>query len=82
LRGHRHEVGLSPLAREAARAAGQGPTCDNPFRSSIVRAVETVEEALRLIEAYEPPDPPAAVDPAATAILDDLARAASDGIGR
>jgi sulfhydrogenase subunit alpha len=53
---------LSPLAREAARAAGLGPTCGNPFRSIIVRAVETVyavEEALRLIEAYEPPDPPA-----------------------
>ncbi len=53
---------LSPLAREAARAAGLGPACDNPFRSIIVRAVETVyaaEEALRLIEAYEPPEPPA-----------------------
>ena len=53
---------LSPLAREAARAAGLGETCDNPFRSIIVRAVETVyavEEALRLIAAYEPPDPPA-----------------------
>ncbi len=54
---------LSPLAREAARAAGLGPACDNPFRSIVVRAVETVyavDEALRLIEAYEPPDPPAA----------------------
>ena len=53
---------LSPLAREAARAAGLGETCDNPFRSIIVRAVETVyaiEEALRLIAAYEPPEPPA-----------------------
>ena len=53
---------LSPLAREAARAAGLGETCDNPFRSIIVRAVETVyavQEALRLIAAYEPPDPPA-----------------------
>jgi coenzyme F420-reducing hydrogenase alpha subunit len=57
---------LSPLAREAARAAGLGPACDNPFRSIIVRAVETVyavEEALRLIAAYEPPDPPAAEVP-------------------
>ena len=54
---------LSPLAREAARTAGLGPTCDNPFRSIIVRAVETVyaiDEALRLIAAYEPPDRPAA----------------------
>jgi sulfhydrogenase subunit alpha len=53
---------LSPLAREAARAAGLGQICDNPFRSIVVRAVETVyavDEALRLIEAYEPPDPPA-----------------------
>jgi len=53
---------LSPLAREAAQAAGLGPTCDNPFRSIIVRAVETVyalDEALRLIAAYEPPERPA-----------------------
>jgi len=53
---------LSPLAREAARAAGLGETCDNPFRSIVVRAVETVyavEEALRLIAAYTPPEPPA-----------------------
>jgi sulfhydrogenase subunit alpha len=58
---------LSPLAKEAARAAGLGPACDNPFRSIIVRAVETVyaiEEALRLIEAYEPFGPPAAEVPA------------------
>jgi sulfhydrogenase subunit alpha len=57
---------LSPLARQAAAAAGLGPACDNPFRSIIVRAVETVyaaEEALRLIAAYEPPDPPAAEVP-------------------
>ena len=53
---------LTPLARDAAREAGLGPVCDNPFRSIIVRAVETVhaiEEALALIAAYEPPDPPA-----------------------
>ncbi len=53
---------LSPVARDAAREAGLGPACDNPFRSIIVRAVETVyaiEEALRLIDAYEPPDRPA-----------------------
>jgi sulfhydrogenase subunit alpha len=53
---------LSPLARDAARDAGLGPACDNPFRSIIVRAVETVyavDEALRLIAAYEPPDRPA-----------------------
>jgi len=53
---------LSPLAREAAGAAGLGQACDNPFRSIIVRAVETVyaaEEALRIIAAYEPPEPAA-----------------------
>ena len=44
----------------AARAAGLGDTCTNPFRSIIVRAVETLyacEEAIRLIDAYQPPDP-------------------------
>jgi coenzyme F420-reducing hydrogenase alpha subunit len=53
---------LSPLAREAATAGGLGPTCRNPFRSIVVRAVETVyaiEEALRLIAEYRRPDPPA-----------------------
>ncbi len=53
---------LSPLAREAASDAGLAPSCDNPFRSIIVRAVEVVyaiEEALRIIAAYEPPDRPA-----------------------
>jgi coenzyme F420-reducing hydrogenase alpha subunit len=53
---------LSDTAAAAARAAGLGPTCTNPFRSIIVRAVETLyacDEALRLIETYEPPDPPA-----------------------
>ncbi|MGZ5419915.1 MAG: Ni/Fe hydrogenase subunit alpha [Solirubrobacterales bacterium] len=54
---------LSPIAREAAAEAGLGPVCRNPFKSIIVRAVEILyafDEALRLIEAYEPPDPPAA----------------------
>ena len=61
---------LSPLAREAARAAGLGETCDNPFRSIVVRAVETVyavEEALRLIAAYEPPEPAAVEVPSRAA---------------
>lgn len=55
---------LSPLAREAAAAAGLGDGCRNPFRSIIVRAVEivyAVEEALRLIDEYVPPRP-AAID--------------------
>ncbi len=53
---------LSPLAQEAARAAGLGPTCSNPFQSIIVRSVEIVyacDEALRIIAAYEPPEQPA-----------------------
>ncbi|MGZ6682283.1 MAG: Ni/Fe hydrogenase subunit alpha [Solirubrobacteraceae bacterium] len=52
---------LSPVAREAADAAGLEAVCRNPFRSIVVRAVEilyALDEALRLIEAYEPPDPP------------------------
>jgi sulfhydrogenase subunit alpha len=53
---------LSPVAREAADAAGLQGVCRNPFRSIVVRAVEilyALDEALRLIEAYERPDPPA-----------------------
>jgi len=53
---------LSDVAREAAAEAGLGPVCRNPYRSIVVRAVEilyAVDEALRLIAAYEPPDPPA-----------------------
>jgi coenzyme F420-reducing hydrogenase alpha subunit len=53
---------LSPLAREAARGAGLGTTCRDPFRSILVRGVELVyacDEALRLIDAYEEPDEPA-----------------------
>ena len=52
---------LSPVAREAADAAGLGADCRNPYRSILVRAVETVyavDEALRLIERYEPPARP------------------------
>jgi coenzyme F420-reducing hydrogenase alpha subunit len=52
---------LSPLAREAAAEAGLGPVCRNPFRSIVVRSVEilyALDEALRLIAAYEEPDPP------------------------
>jgi sulfhydrogenase subunit alpha len=53
---------LSPVAREAATAAGLGPACRNPFRSIVVRAVETVyavDEALRIIGDYERPHVPA-----------------------
>ena len=53
---------LAPIAREAALAAGLQPVCANPFKSIIVRAVETLhacDEAIRIIEEYEPPDAPA-----------------------
>ncbi|MFD0418688.1 Ni/Fe hydrogenase subunit alpha [Streptomyces sp. NPDC127108] len=65
---------LSRTAAEAARAAGladprDGVVCRNPYRSVLVRAVEivyAVDEALRLIETYEPPSRPfVAVPPAA-----------------
>jgi coenzyme F420-reducing hydrogenase alpha subunit len=52
---------LSPVAAQAAAAAGLGQVCRNPFRSIIVRSVEIVyacDEAIRLIESYEPPDRP------------------------
>jgi coenzyme F420-reducing hydrogenase alpha subunit len=52
---------LSPLARDAAKQAGLGETCTNPFRSIVVRAVEVVyacDEALRIIEAYREPEQP------------------------
>jgi len=52
---------LSPLARRAAREAGLGAVCRNPFQSIIVRSVEVLyacDEALRLIAEYERPDPP------------------------
>ncbi len=50
---------LTPLCQDAAREAGLGPVCRNPFQSIVVRAVETLyacEEALRLVEDYGEPD--------------------------
>jgi coenzyme F420-reducing hydrogenase alpha subunit len=72
LDGHQHLTGplaryslnsaqLSPIARQAAQQAGLAAQCLNPFRSIIVRAVEVVyavEEALRIIDAYERPPRP------------------------
>jgi coenzyme F420-reducing hydrogenase alpha subunit len=52
---------LSKISQEAAKEAGLGKTCNNPFKSIIVRAVETLyacDEALRIIENYEMPDKP------------------------
>jgi sulfhydrogenase subunit alpha len=53
---------LSPLAQQAAREAGLAAVCRNPFKSIVVRSVEIVyacDEALRIIENYEPPEKPA-----------------------
>ncbi|MBB3752721.1 coenzyme F420-reducing hydrogenase alpha subunit [Mycolicibacterium sp. BK634] len=72
LDGHRYLTGplaryslnsstLSPIAREAAAAAGLGPVCRNPFHSILVRAVEVIyaiEESLRIIADYQRPARP------------------------
>jgi coenzyme F420-reducing hydrogenase alpha subunit len=53
---------LSPGAQEAALAAGLERECRNPFKSIVVRAVETLyacDEALRILASYEQPDQPA-----------------------
>ena len=53
---------LSAGARDAAGEVGLGPESRNPFRSIVIRAVEVVqacEEAIAIIEGYEPPDRPA-----------------------
>jgi coenzyme F420-reducing hydrogenase alpha subunit len=50
---------LSPLAREAATAAGLTGLVRNPFQSIVVRALEILhafDEAVRIIERYEEPD--------------------------
>ena len=62
---------LTPVARQVADEAGLGEECRNPYRSIVVRAVETVlavEEALRLIDSYEPPARPYAEVPARTGV--------------
>jgi len=52
---------LSPDVQQAAKEAGLGPVCRNPYRSIVVRAVEVLhacEEALRIIDDYQEPDSP------------------------
>ncbi|MCL2469481.1 MAG: Ni/Fe hydrogenase subunit alpha [Alphaproteobacteria bacterium] len=52
---------LTDLSKKAAKAMGLDKTCYNPFKSILVRMVETVyccEEAIRLIEAYKKPKAP------------------------
>ena len=49
---------LPKIARQVALEVGLKPPVKNPFRSIMVRAVELVfafEEALRIVEEYEPP---------------------------
>ena len=53
---------LTPAARDIASDVGLGPVELNPFKSIIVRGVETlyaIEEALRIIDQYEEPASPA-----------------------
>jgi sulfhydrogenase subunit alpha len=52
---------LTPVARSAAERAGLSLPNPDPFLSMAARVAETalaMEEALGLIRAYEPPDPP------------------------
>ena len=52
---------LSPVARQVASDIGVMPPVRNPFKSIVVRSIETVfafEEAIRIIEQYEPPPSP------------------------
>ena len=54
---------LSKLARETAIQCGLRPPCRNPFKSILVRMIEVVyalDEAIRIIENYQPPASPRA----------------------
>jgi coenzyme F420-reducing hydrogenase alpha subunit len=56
-----HYERLSPLARQAAQSVGLAPPVMNPFKSIIVRAIETVHAydlALQIIADYDPPPEP------------------------
>jgi sulfhydrogenase subunit alpha len=62
---------LSPLVRETAAEVGAVPPVRNPFRSIVVRSLEILyacDEALRLIEGYEPPDAAATEVPPRAAV--------------
>ncbi|MCB9437857.1 MAG: Ni/Fe hydrogenase subunit alpha [Anaerolineales bacterium] len=52
---------LPAIVQEVARDVGLGPECRNPFKSIIVRSLETIfalDEALRIIDQYERPAKP------------------------
>ena len=58
---------LTDSVRDLAGEVGIGEVETNPFRSIVVRGLETVwavEEALRIIDAYRPPPEPAVAVPA------------------
>jgi coenzyme F420-reducing hydrogenase alpha subunit len=53
---------LPVSVQEIAREVGLAATCRNPFESIIIRSLEMLyafEEAIRVIDNYEPPDSPA-----------------------
>jgi sulfhydrogenase subunit alpha len=60
----RYNINFDKLPRsvqKAAKDAGLSPVCKNPFKSIIVRSIETLyacEEALRIISEYEMPERP------------------------
>jgi len=57
-----HSAKLGPVALAAAKDAGLGDVCRNPFQSIIVRAVEVLyafETALEILDNYAPPSSPA-----------------------
>ncbi len=61
---------LPAIVKEVAADVGVGATCRNPFQSIVVRALEVVfacDEALRIIDAYQPPEYPASAIPAVAA---------------
>jgi sulfhydrogenase subunit alpha len=60
---------LTPTAQQVARSIGLKVPCNNPFKSIIVRSIETIfacEESLRIIKEYEKPkEPSVKVEPRA-----------------
>ena len=64
---------LTDSVRDLADEVGTGDVETNPFRSIVVRGLETVwavEEALRIIESYSPPSRPAVAVPPVAGIGD------------
>jgi coenzyme F420-reducing hydrogenase alpha subunit len=62
---------LTDSVRDLAGQVGIGDVETNPFRSIVVRGLETVwavEEALRIIDAYRPPPRPAVAVPAVAGV--------------